>query len=87
MLPIEGLYPNVGVRWRPLPRGNSNEDRTPCRVADFRDVVTTVDCEESGEIHARGIVDAYLAASIQIVGHQCLIMVIRYHQHHHCGQL
>jgi periplasmic divalent cation tolerance protein len=37
-------------------------------VADFRQVVTTVDNEDFGEQLARGIVDARLAACVQIVG-------------------
>jgi periplasmic divalent cation tolerance protein len=37
-------------------------------MADFMQVVTTVDSEESGERLARGIVDARLAACVQIVG-------------------
>jgi periplasmic divalent cation tolerance protein len=37
-------------------------------VADFMQVVTTVDSEDSAELLARGIVDARLAACVQIVG-------------------
>jgi periplasmic divalent cation tolerance protein len=37
-------------------------------MIDFMQVVTTVDSEESGERLARGIVDARLAACVQIVG-------------------
>lgn len=37
-------------------------------MADFMQVVTTVDSEEAGERLARGIVDARLAACVQIVG-------------------
>ena len=37
-------------------------------MANFFQVVTSVDSEESGELLARGIVDARLAACVQIVG-------------------
>jgi periplasmic divalent cation tolerance protein len=37
-------------------------------MADFMQVVTTVDSEDSGERLARGIIDARLAACVQIVG-------------------
>jgi periplasmic divalent cation tolerance protein len=37
-------------------------------MSDFMQVVTTVDSEESAELLARGIVDARLAACVQIVG-------------------
>lgn len=37
-------------------------------MTEFMQVVTTVDSEESGERLARGIVDARLAACVQIVG-------------------
>jgi periplasmic divalent cation tolerance protein len=37
-------------------------------MTDFMQVVTTVDSEDSAELLARGIVDARLAACVQIVG-------------------
>jgi periplasmic divalent cation tolerance protein len=37
-------------------------------MSDFMRVVTTVDNEQSAELLARGIVDARLAACVQIVG-------------------
>ena len=37
-------------------------------MAEFMQVLTTVDSEQSGERLARGVVDARLAACVQIVG-------------------